>query len=140
MATENFIFDWERQFLMGGVIECMHFEMFPEQNVCSNWCIRCNLQSGRIQGVCSEDKYKQVMIERGNLSGNKEWIFIHAIKQIMMEIDDGEKDEATEKAKKDATKKARLNCRAVIEANDIEAHVLMLVSLLQFYHPIIDVR
>jgi len=68
------------------------------------------------------DKYKQVMasckaeIERGNLSGKSGDLSMQyeLVKQIMMEIDDDEEEEATEKAKKDATKKA---------LNDIEIKV-----------------
>lgn len=68
------------------------------------------------------DKYKQVMssckadIERGNLSGRSGDLDqqYELVKQIMMEIDDEEEENATEKAKKDATKKA---------LNDIETKV-----------------
>ena len=64
------------------------------------------------------DKYKLTIatckadIERGNLSGKSgdldQQILIEIyqlVKQILMEIDDDEEEEATEKAQKDATKK-----------------------------------
>ena len=67
------------------------------------------------------DKYKLTIatcktdIERGNLSGKSGDLDqqYQLVKQILMEIDDDEEEEATEKAQKDATKKA---------LNDIETH------------------
>jgi hypothetical protein len=65
------------------------------------------------------DKYKLTIatcktdIERGNLSGKSGDLDqqYQLVKQILMEIDDDEEEEATEKAQKDATKK---------KLNDIE--------------------
>ncbi len=70
------------------------------------------------------DKYKLTIatckadIERGNLSGKSGDLdqqilmeIYQLVKQILMEIDDDEEEEATEKAQKDATKK---------KLNDIE--------------------
>lgn len=68
------------------------------------------------------DKYKLTIatcktdIERGNLSGKSGDLDqqYQLVKQILMEIDDDEEEEATEKAQKDATKKA---------LNDIETKI-----------------